>query len=210
MEGRVVTNKTTGEKAWWDGKKLSPLGSDGAMQVSDGTVLADDKADLAYINTAREQAAGSLDSATKMERFLDLNRQSSTGPLAFLKPSNTVDPARQEMQAITAGLTPLQRPAGAGATSDYDAKMYGRGVPSVDKFGGTNEALAKTKTKQSTRDNARAAFLETWYEKRGTLTGAEPAFLQWYNKSKFASPAASATAGAPRKADTGWSATREK
>ena len=53
------------------------------------------------------------------------------------------DPQLNEMQAIQDRLTPQQRVAGSGATSDFDAKMFRNALPSPDKPKATNENIIK-------------------------------------------------------------------
>lgn len=47
-------------------------------------------------------------------------------------------------QAIISGLIPKQRVAGSGSTSDFDAKMFARGLPSVWNKPGANELITDT------------------------------------------------------------------
>ena len=90
-----------------------------------------------------------------METLTELGKQIGTGKLAEFK--TAVGPyadalgikidglsEAQAFDAITARLAPQMRPAGAGATSDFDAKQYLKSIPSLSNTPEGNEIIAST------------------------------------------------------------------
>lgn len=209
-EGQTGT-APDGTKVVYRAGKVYPADQDPGNSGKRGMLgaPADVKTDLGVINAAKEDAASKLDTATKLERFLNLNKSVPTGPgnnfpilplPGFLggrqnfgdvlaKPFN---PKYQEMEAITAQLTPSQRVAGSGPTSDYDARTFRAGLPSVDKFASANEGIYKTKRTDAVKANARAGFIDKWYAKTGSLTGGEQAFNRFWLDYSKQSPAGGA------------------
>lgn len=103
-----------------------------------------------------------------MRRFGELNREQSSGGIIDKIPW-TFDPEAQEMDAITARLAPNQRPQGSGATSDFDAKMYLRGVPSRDKSPETNKSIREYAESEYKKLSHALDFKESYLLENGFL-----------------------------------------
>jgi len=122
------------------------------------------------------------------ERFARLADQQQTGgmmslPLVGGLIADTVaayDPQIDEMREITARLTPAQRPAGSGATSDFEQRLYGQSVPSVRRTPQANEAVINRGRSRAGEAQLRAEFMDSWASQRGTLQGAEQAWNNIY------------------------------
>jgi hypothetical protein len=148
--------------------------------------------DLAEIGDARDEAKKSLDTAQAAERFVDLNKETGTGGLRGLKlpwglggvPDiiAAADPNFAAMRSITSSVAPGLRPPGSGSSSDKDTKMYVQGFPNVEALGNANVMTAKRLQDTSDQRAARAAFLDTWMQKKGSLSGADAAFNDFWSK----------------------------
>lgn len=103
-----------------------------------------------------------------MRRFGELNREQGSGGVINQIPI-TLDEQGKEMDAITARLAPNQRPQGSGATSDFDAKMYLKGVPSRDKPAKTNKAIREYAEAQFKALNHELDFKESFLLDNGFL-----------------------------------------
>lgn len=104
-----------------------------------------------------------------VNRFGELNRQVGTGGALDMIPTPTMSSAKQEMESISARLTPSQREPGSGASSDMDIKMFSRGVPSVQKRGDVNQKIrAQIVATQQEYEN-RLKVMESFLQDRGYL-----------------------------------------
>lgn len=198
--------------------RFFPEGSAAGGDYGGAPVMRDTKTDQEAIQTAREQADRSLDTATQAQRFRDLNRSVSTGPgmnfpivplPKFLGESVRVGDIRgvlpggdkfQQMRSITSTMAPRMRAPGSGSSSDTDVKMFLEGVPSVDKAGPANEEIYKRLNVDSMRANARSKYLQTYYERHGSLLGADQAFNHFwagYQAGGYQQPGGQPAGGAP-------------
>ena len=82
------------------------------------------------------------------------------------------------MMAISNRMAPNFRQAGDPSTKEL--VMYKRSAPNVDFPGHTNAEIADDLKSKSTRENAHAAFLDSWANHHGTLAGADAAFLKFW------------------------------
>lgn len=88
------------------------------------------------------------------------------------------NPHTRAMTALAARMTGLMRPAGSGATSDFEQRLYARGAPSVDNTPEANREIATGLMRAADIMQARQFFFEMYAETYGTLNGAEQAFQQ--------------------------------
>lgn len=104
-----------------------------------------------------------------VNRFGELNRQVGTGGVLDMYPTPTFNAAKQEMESISARLTPAQREPGSGASSDMDIKMFARGVPSVEKLGDVNQKIRQQIMATQQEYETRLRVMETFLQDRGYL-----------------------------------------
>ena len=129
-------------------------------------VAIKDNARLDDLRDAVNRARANL---RDMQRFSELNQRTATG--GFINQYNpiTLGADKQEMEAIEARLTPQMRPAGSGATSDFEGKMYGRGIPQVTKVGNANREIRLAAEKAMKLGEAELAFKEDYLQRYGYL-----------------------------------------
>ena len=130
------------------------------------TVAIKDNAALNDLRDAVNRARANL---RDMQRFGELNRRTPTGGLINQYSPITWSADKQEMEAIEARLTPQMRPAGSGATSDFEGKMYGRGIPQVTKVGNANREIRLTAERALKLGEAELAFKEQYLQEHGYL-----------------------------------------
>ncbi len=125
--------------------------------------------DNARLNELRDAVTRARANLRDMQRFSVLNQRTATG--GFINQYNpiTLGADKQEMEAIEARLTPQMRPAGSGATSDFEGKMYGRGIPQVTKVGNANREIRLAAEKAMKLGEAELAFKEDYLQRYGYL-----------------------------------------
>lgn len=204
--GEIVPSRRDPTKeAVWDGSVwVERTRTSGPPLAAGGKpVMIDTKTDQDSLETTRAQARKSLDVAMQAGRFTDINRNHATGGLMNLPLVGDIaasfNPAQAEMQSITSQVAPGLRPPGSGSSSDTDVKFYTQGFPNRSFPKATNDALYKRLRDQSTRDNAYASFKDTWFQKKGTLLGADQAFNKYWT-GKMLGPGGSRL---PQKAPAG-------
>lgn len=113
----------------------------------------------------------------QMDRFGQLNRETSTGSLVdqFL-PDWARRGNSKEMITISNGLTPLARPEGSGATSDFEQRLYASAMPSVTNTGDVNANIRERYRVGAEISSARAKFYQSYLAKNGHINGADAAF----------------------------------
>lgn len=169
-----------------DGSLVTPPGPrGGAPRRVAGLSVQEQKA-LADI---RARAAVQRTDLADTERFARLAEEQDTGGL-FAIPilgdalaSGAValgDEQVDEMREISARLTPQQRPAGSGATSDFEQRLYGRSVPAVGRTEGANQAVIDRGRSRAGESQRRAEFFDWYASRNGTLQGAEQAWNNIY------------------------------
>ncbi len=102
-----------------------------------------------------EEGANAPQMIGDMQLLIDLGSRVGTGKTAEIK--NVLGPYAdmvgieidglsdiQAYDAVTSRLAPQMRPAGAGATSDFDAKQYLKSIPSLGRTQEGNEIIAGT------------------------------------------------------------------
>jgi len=130
------------------------------------TVAIKDNARLDELRDAVTRARANL---RDMQRFSELNQRTGTGGINEKYNPVTFNADKQEMEAIEARLTPQMRPIGSGATSDFEGKMYGRGIPQVSKSGTANREIRLTAEKAMKLGEAELAFKEQFLQENGYL-----------------------------------------
>lgn len=195
-----------GERGWWDGKQITPLDSNGLQVPKQRKLSAQEEAQL---KEARDGAESARDLSRAANIFADLNTKSGTGmvnKIPFVSEVRAAfDPNIAQMQALTARMAPAQRVPGSGTTSDRDLELYLQAVPSVDRGGKANGAIARDINVLADRRSARAAFFDRWAEKRGSLLGADKAFSDfWADYSKKYPQKGASGAKGPVTSGSGW------
>lgn len=104
-----------------------------------------------------------------VNRFGELNRQVGTGGVLDVIPTPTMSSAKQEMESISARLTPGQREPGSGSSSDMDIKMFARGVPSVERRGDVNQKIREQIIATQQEYENRLRVMESFLQDRGYL-----------------------------------------
>lgn len=198
-QGYEVKN-ADGERAWWDGKKLTPLDASGMQRPKPGRLSPQEQIQL---KEARDGAESARDFSRQANIFADLNSKSGTGfvnKIPFVSEMRAaIDPNIAQMDALTSRMAPAQRVPGSGTTSDRDLALYLKAVPNIDRPGPANAAIAKDMSATSVRRTARAAFLDRFAQKNGTLIGADKAFADFWADYSKKSPASGAGKGAQAK-----------
>ena len=129
------------------------------------------------IDEMRATAQKGQTSLGGMDRFGKLNQETSTGSLLDQAlPDWARRGNEKEMIAITNQLTPLARPEGSGATSNFEQVMYGSSLPSVKNDGPTNANIRERYRVGVEISNARSKFYQEYLAKYGHINGADAAF----------------------------------
>lgn len=125
----------------------------------------------------RKAYAGDVATMQSLDKFGEYNRRNATGGLYDkLMPDWAHTGEHSSMIAEQNKLTPLQRPAGSGATSDFEQKMYKMGLPNIGNTGNTNAQIRLATQALIDVRAARLAHHEQYLAKFGHLNGAESAF----------------------------------
>lgn len=131
-----------------------------------------DARQLSRIQTAAESARGLRG---LVDEFAANLANQDTFPGAGLQ---IWDPEARNMSALAARMTGLMRPAGSGATSDFEQRLYARGAPSVDNTREANMQIVEGLRRAADIADARQQFYEQYAAQSGSLLGAERAFQQ--------------------------------
>lgn len=138
------------------------------------------------------EADDSVFAATSMardaQRFLQLQGQTrAQGPALGRLPA--MSDAAQEMDAITAKITPQMRQPGSGATSDFDAKMFQTATVGRTKNPETNEAIATGIIASARNAQDRAQFMRDYLTVNGHLDGADREWKRYSDANPIFDPA---------------------
>jgi hypothetical protein len=140
------------------------------------------------LNEMDEGAKSAQAMAQDTQRFLELQKGvQMQGPVAGRVPAFTSD--AQEMDAITARITPQMRQPGSGATSDFDAKMFQMATVSRTKNDDANEAIAQGVKANAQVAQDRVQFMRDYLSVNGHLDGAERKWKQYADKNPIFDPA---------------------
>lgn len=188
MEGYEVRGPN-GERGWWDGKKITPLGENGLPMKAGVAAPKLPEPEQKRLTELKEKADKSLYAATQAEEFVRLNRKQGTGGfnalgLPFLGTIGDLraswDPELAQMKAITSRVAPKQREPGSGSSSNLDVEMMVSGLPNINMPGNANRETQLQWQAQANYDAAKAAFLDRYSSRFGTLNGADVAFSRWW------------------------------
>ena len=132
------------------------------------------------LGRARDVASSLTTDLADTERFNRLMSRERTGGYlaipgmaAFMASQN---PNIDEMQEISARLTPAQREPGSGASTDADMRLFGRAVPSATRFRQANTAMIDRGRSRAGEAQLRSEFMDSYASRNGTLQGA---LQQW-------------------------------
>jgi len=121
----------------------------------------------------------------QFKKFSDINKQVPTGGLG-LKLQNaipgldtTMSSDEQNMIAIQNQLTPLQKPPGAGSTSNFEEQMYLKSVPNIGFKGNTNKELAKAAYDKYYDILAYNKYMNDFFDKNKNLQGVDDKWGQY-------------------------------
>lgn len=178
VEGQTATNPATGERIVYRAGKWYPLGKDGAQTApAPGKLSAQEQAQLADM---RNSSQSMREMAAQAQKFDSLNRNAGTGPIykipGALEVMSLFDPNVAQMDALTSRMAPAERIPGSGSNSDRDMALFLKSVPSVDRPGEANAAIARDMQATAKRREAYATFMDRYAKKNGTLLGAEEAY----------------------------------
>jgi len=168
-----------------DGSLITGAGPRGGAPRRVGGLSVQEQKQLADTRTIGSRLRTDL---ADTERFARLAQEQPTGGLMALPLIGGLisdfraagDPEIDEMREISARLTPAQRPAGSGATSDFEQRLYGRSVPSVNRTPQANEAVINRGRSRAGEAQLRSEFMDSWASRNGTLQGAEQAWNNAY------------------------------
>jgi hypothetical protein len=121
----------------------------------------------------------------EFKKFSDINKQVPTGGFG-LKLQNaipgldtTMSPEEQTMIAIQNKLTPLQKPPGAGSTSNFEEQMYLKSVPNVGFKGNANKAIAQSAYDKYYDILGYNKYMNDYFKQNGSLQGVDDKWGQY-------------------------------
>jgi hypothetical protein len=132
------------------------------------------------------------------KRFDELSQIQKTGGLSGMI-ANTpfvggivraFDPELSEMKSIQDRLTPQQRVAGSGATSDFDARMFQSAVMGVNKPAAANANITKAMRTKAQDELAQQQFMNDFLAANGHVNGADKAWQQYLDANPIFDPTA--------------------
>jgi hypothetical protein len=178
VEGQTATNPATGERIVYRGGKWFPLNADGSGGPAPTARLAPQE--RAQLSELRNSANQMREMASQAQQFDTLNRKAGTGPIYKIPGVSEVaslfNPEVAQMDALTSRMAPQQRVPGSGTTSDRDLALFLKSVPSLDRPGEANAAIARDMQATAKRRESYATFMDQYAKKNGTLLGAEEAY----------------------------------
>ncbi len=203
--GQTATNPQTGERVQFKNGQWVPMSAAG----TGGPIPApDNKEAEKAIETARTAAMSSASAVPDLDRFIALNKKTSTGPIFSglrlpgwlggqeLNPvagiTKMINPEMgsnlEQMESITSKMTPSQHIT-PGPMTDADKPMYQAALPSINKYGTSNAAGAAAIKAGQKNAGDYLAFLEDWAKKRGgSVNGAMEKWLEYSAAEPIYSP----------------------
>ena len=160
------------------------------------------------LNADRDALGRAFPVISQLDRFSELNQEQRTGgiqhqtygdsPGERWNPLNipgmvghafaSRDPQFQEMSGIASVLQGQARPAGSGATSDFEQRLYRQGVPSPDKQGRVNQSIIEYQRGVVAEESDRLAFNEDFFRRNGSLNGAQEAWGRYVAANPYTRP----------------------
>jgi hypothetical protein len=131
------------------------------------------------VDGLREVTAKGKTILNDLDRFGQLNRQTSTGGILgnlFQDTPYLHSDDFNEMRAIQSRLGPSQRIQGSGASSDRDVSLFMSGLPNVGQGGNTNKNIREQYQRQYDYALKKQTFLQDYLQKNGHLNGADEAW----------------------------------
>lgn len=148
------------------------------------------------LNDIRDAVTRGRDVMRDLERFGELNRETGSGGLYDkLAPFNWhFGTNENEMVSIQNRLAPMARPAGSGATSNWEGLQYLSSLPGIDKPGPANKAIREDYQRRFDSALKELQFKESYLAKYGHLNGADSAFQELLQEQSGNTSAAKASA----------------
>lgn len=148
--------------------------------------------DSSYLNKLRTQVDEMGGVSSKLDQFIQLNREVPTGGAMALPGSGTVlsafNPKIAQMKAITDQLTPAMRNGLPGAASDKDVAMFRGATVGLNKPLATNIAISNAMKAWTERQGDYIAFLEAFANSKGTLAGSREIWQKYAEDHPLFSP----------------------
>jgi hypothetical protein len=203
-EGRTATNPETGERVVYKGGKWVPAGAVGQRGFTSATPLkAPDKIaqrnafskDYDSLRKDRDALGRYYPTVSQLERFEGINTKQRTGGIqhqdlggfnVIQSVNEALNPDLKEMSGIASGLQGQARPAGSGATSDFEQKLYRQGVPSPEKSGPVNQSIIAYQKSVLYEEKDRLAFAEAYLNQNGSLAGSQDAWTEYVTANPYA------------------------
>lgn len=153
--------------------------------------------DYQKLSERREALGRHYGKKTNLDRFQELNRIQGTGgfqdqevsgweranplnlPSLIGNSFQKYNPQYQEMSGIASGLQGEARPAGSGATSDFEQRLYRMGVPSPEKKGPVNGSIINYMRSVIQEEADRTAFDEEFLRRNGSLSGSADSWARY-------------------------------
>ena len=142
-----------------------------------------------------EDRQTSIDQATRLEdlsnEWLQLQEQVQTGTWDLKTPivrqvSKLGNQALERLESITAELAPLNRVAGTGAVSNYDAEQLTNQQPSIEKTPEANKMIIQYRLRAAQNLKEKAAFDRAYFEANRSMQGAQRAWDEYKNANPLA------------------------
>lgn len=183
-EGQTATNPQTGQTIVFRGGQwvaAAPTGGSGPPRRLSAQ-------DQAFLTDQREAALKAQEAGRVALEFNRMNRNIKTGEVWGVPGASHFSEPHQVMEAMTERMLPGMRVPGSGATSDRDMESYRKSVPSIGRYGNANTAIANTILQNARRHQDYVAFMENWAQQRGSLLGAQEAWMARQNQPRAAVP----------------------
>lgn len=207
MAGRIITNETTGEKAWWDGVKITPLRPEEQRMAANGFLRGSPNAPdkiAARQEYATGQKALAEDAAaykrvaplrTQLSRFEQLNTDPKAGTGGFMENlpwglsgayANLKGGPASELASIGAGMQVNDIPKNQGQISNFERSLFALGQPGIEKKGPINQNIIHQKQALFNQEGDRLAFMQAYLDHNQTLNGAAEAWDGYVGKHPYA------------------------
>lgn len=179
MEKKIMANPW--ELNWGTSNQAQPTAPWSGMPAKEANDMRQSvyKESQKRIDAIRDITAKGENVLSDLERFGQLNRQTSTGgawetlaPQWGFLHGNDIN----EMNSIQSRLGPAQRIQGSGSSSDRDVSLFMRGLPNTSNPGQVNKAIRDDYARQYGNARLKQTFLEGYLGKYGHLNGADEAW----------------------------------
>jgi hypothetical protein len=203
LEGRTATNPTTGQRVIRRNGQWVPLTAVGTRGfTSPQRLRAPDpiaqrnafSKDYDALRKDRDQLGRYYPTLSQLERFEAINTRQRTGGIqhqdlggwnVIQNVNEALNPDLKEMSGIASGLQGQARPAGSGATSDFEQRLYRQGVPSPEKTGPVNQSIIAYQTGVMQEEKDRLAFAEAYLNHNGSLAGSQEIWADYVRANPY-------------------------